>query len=92
LVGGVTLVDGDGARACRLLSPAALKDGGYRSFAACARAHRHLRRLGRYSVVRVKLQSVRRVYAFINDPDISDSGSDVLPVTRYGRRWLLDAD
>jgi hypothetical protein len=86
------LHDGDGARACRLLSPTAMQDGGYRSFAACARVHRHMRSLARYKVVRVELQSARRAYAFINDADISDSGDDALPVTRYGRRWLLDAD
>jgi hypothetical protein len=86
------LADGDGARACRLLSPTAMRDGGYRSFAACARAHSHLRPLGRFRVVRVKMTSARQGYAYIGDAAISDSGDDALPVRRYGRRWLLDAD
>jgi hypothetical protein len=86
------LADGDGARACRLLSPAAMEDGGYRSFAACVRTHSHMRALGRFRVVRVKMVSTRQGYAYIGDAAISDSGVDALPVIRYGRRWLLDAD
>jgi hypothetical protein len=86
------LAGGDGAKACRLLSPTAMRDGGYRTFAGCVRRHSRMRALGPFRVVRVKMTSANQGWAYIDDAAISDSGDDALPVTRYERRWLLDAD
>lgn len=84
------LARGDGKAACRLLSPAAMDDGGYRTMRACVRAHRHLRFLGRFRVVRVRLQSDGTALAIVNDSAISDSGNDALVLGRHHRRWLID--
>lgn len=86
------LARGDGTAACRLLSPAGLKAGGYRTLKTCARDHDNLQFLGRFKVVKVTLQPRHRARVIINDAAISDSGNDSMALGRYGARWLIDND
>jgi len=34
----------------------------------------------------------RGALAEVNDAAVSDSGDDAIELTRYGSRWLIDAD
>jgi hypothetical protein len=81
---------GDGAAACRLLSPAGLSDGGYRNVAACAPDLSDLRTLGAVPIVSVKLSSPTTATVIVGDAKYSDSGNDSIVLSRYGSRWRID--
>lgn len=81
---------GDGAAACRLLSRAGLRDGGYKNVAACAPDLSDLRALGRVPIVSVRLRSPTTATVTVGDAKYSDSGNDALALRRYGSRWLID--
>src|SRR3954451_794751 len=70
---------GDGAAACRLMSTQGMKDGGYATFRQCARSHSRARYVGRFRVVRVRMEKGGRgALAEVNDADVSDSGDDAI--------------
>lgn len=88
----LALRDGDGARACRLISPRALASDGYRSPRQCSVDHSHARPLGRFHVLAIRLPSPDRAIVIIDDQRHSDSGNDSLELSRVGERWLLESD
>jgi hypothetical protein len=82
---------GDGARACRLLSPAGRRDGGYRTLKACVRAYRHAPgKVARFAIDAVRITGPRSALVTIGDAAVSGNGNDVIAVHRYRSRWLID--
>lgn len=84
---------GDGASACRLLSPVGMRNAGYprrHTWRACVKDQSHVRVLGRSRVVRVRIVANRTAHVSVRNRSISESG--VLELHRYGDRWLIDYD
>jgi hypothetical protein len=85
------LVRGESEAACRLLSPAAMKDSGYGSIAECARDRCvEPGRVDRIPILEIRMLSREEAQVTVGDAEFSDGGNDYLPVKRYGDRWLVE--